>query len=157
MEGSLLFVGLSFDQVPGVASLLSNPTLFPCVLAPGRGALDVGKAEGLEAFRLQAEGKTPVVFVLDGSWTGAAKILEHSPLLAALPRVSFTTGRTSRYGFKRQPRAECLSTLEAVHELVDLLERARLAEVTPANGHHALLAVFDALVSFQGAFSPQTE
>lgn len=156
IENSRLFVGLKFEAEPELENLLKNPALFPCVLAPGELPLDVGTQDGRKSFETLLRDKTAVVFVLDGSWTGAAKILEHNPRLAALPRVSFSTGRRSRYGFKKQPREECLSTLEAVHELIDLLERAHVAQVSPPQGHHTLLEVFDSMVAFQRAFSPPT-
>jgi DTW domain-containing protein YfiP len=60
-----------------------------------------------------------------------------------IPRVSFAPGRPSRYLFRRQPRAECLSTIEAVHRVIDLLDRPGGYPVRPTGAHENLLEVFD--------------
>ena len=53
-------------------------------------------------------------------------MLRLSPSLQRLPRIMFSNAAPSRYLIKRQPEPGCLSTLEAVHELLLALERAGL-------------------------------
>jgi DTW domain-containing protein YfiP len=57
-------------------------------------------------------------------------MLRDSLTLQALPKVMFTNAAPSRYKIKRQPEPGCLSTLEAVHELLLALDRAGLDRYT---------------------------
>lgn len=156
LVGSSLFVGLRFEEEPEFAALLASETHAPFVLFPGDDACDVSTSEGAARLSEQTtgQGKRLRVFVLDGSWTGARKILEHTPALAALPRVSFSTARRSGFTFKTQPRPAFLSTLEAVHELLVHLDAAHIAQPSPPGAHHKLMELFRSFVSFQDAFSP---
>jgi DTW domain-containing protein YfiP len=77
-----------------------------------------------------------VLFLLDGTWSGARKMLRLSPSLQRLPRVMFTPSAPSRFIIKQQPQAGCLSTLETTHELLVALEKSGLdAYPLPAQLH----------------------
>jgi len=154
LSDSSLFVGLAFDDERDVREILDDPQAFALVLFPGEGALEASTGEGMAAIRSQAAQRRPTIFVLDGSWTGALKIMQHNPRLAALPRVSIRSRKPSGYGFKRQPRPECLSTIEAVHELILLFEAGGLGVTTPQGAEAVLVSLFDSLVTFQLGFSP---
>jgi DTW domain-containing protein YfiP len=52
--------------------------------------------------------------------------MRESPGLLALPRLRFQPRELSRWIIKRQPRDYCLSTIEAIHELLLALEAAGL-------------------------------
>ena len=41
--------------------------------------------------------------------------------LGPLPRISFDPGEPSRFRGRKQPKPECLSTIEAIHRTIDLL------------------------------------
>jgi len=73
-------------------------------------------------------------------------MLRLSPSLQALPRIMFTPAAPSRFIIKQQPAAGCLSTLEAVHELITGLERAGL-DAYPEPGQ--LLEIFHRMQDFQ--------
>jgi hypothetical protein len=62
------------------------------------------------------------LIVLDGTWANARKLLTANPALAALPRVSFQPQRPSDYGIRRQPAPFCVSTIEALAEVLAVLE-----------------------------------
>jgi DTW domain-containing protein YfiP len=63
-----------------------------------------------------------VVFVIDGTWACAKTMVSRSRNLMSLPQICFTPARTSEYQFRRQPHALCLSTIEAVHQILEILE-----------------------------------
>lgn len=122
-EGSEIIMGLGFDENPGVQSLITDPDKYCVVLYPSSESVTLGKKGDLRASGFTVpEGKQLVVFVLDATWACAAKMFRLSPTLQALPRIQFLPGSPSRYYIKRQPRPECLSTLEACHELMIALE-----------------------------------
>jgi len=73
-------------------------------------------------------------------------MLRLSPGLQQLPRIMFTPAAPSRYIIKQQPQAGCLSTLEAVHELLTVLERNGLDRYPQPD---LLLGIFQRMQDFQ--------
>jgi len=68
-----------------------------------------------------------VLLMIDGTWSGAGPILRLSINLATLPRVSFSASGLSGYaGLRKQPRADCLSTVEAIGQVIGLLDSTEL-------------------------------
>ncbi|HOX11437.1 MAG TPA: tRNA-uridine aminocarboxypropyltransferase [Spirochaetia bacterium] len=117
--------GLRFDEHPRIRSLLEDPEGYPVLLYPGPGAWNLSERE----FPAKAlEGRRLTVFLVDATWACSRAVLRESPGLSRLPRVMFTPREPSRWVIKRQPRPECLSTLEAVHELLTALDAAGLDE-----------------------------
>lgn len=117
---SEIHMGVAFDQHEPVQALLRDPTLYPVLLYPGRQARNLGDQPFQPA---EFAGRRLTVLVLDGTWSGARKMLKLSPSLQQLPRIMFTPSAPSRYVIKQQPQAGCLSTLEAAHELLTVLAR----------------------------------
>ena len=62
------------------------------------------------------------VLVLDGTWSQAHRLYRDNPYLQALPHYRFSPQRPSRYLVRREPKAHCVSTLEAAVEVLSLLE-----------------------------------
>ncbi len=73
--------------------------------------------------------------LLDGTWAHAKRIYDDNPWLHDLPHYAIAPRRPSRYLVRREPRPECVSTLEAAVEALQRLE-PELA------GTEALLALF---------------
>lgn len=135
LPNSLLRVGLDFSKDPLVRAAVAAPGSV-CVLFPRRGALDVSE--------LPADLPVTLV-VLDGTWSLARKLLRLNPALAALPAVAFTPRRPSQYRIRRQPAAMCVSTIEALAEVLQVIE--------PENGpFDRLLEPFRAMVDRQERF-----
>src|SRR5206468_60085 len=82
------------------------------------------------------------LFVVDGTWSQAGKLLKLNPAIAALPRLSITPDGPSEYRIRRQPRAECLSTIEALATALGAIEGE------PAS-FRAMLRPFRAMVEAQ--------
>lgn len=111
--GSVLRVGLDFAADPEVQAALAGPGPV-YVLFPGPAAVDVADVP---------RDATITLVVLDGTWWQARKLLRLNPALAALPRVAFTPRRPSEYHrIRRQPAAQCVSTIEALAETLAALE-----------------------------------
>ena len=106
--------------------LLDDPRNHCVLLYPGKTATNLSDPAQVPALGAQLDGRRLVVVLIDATWRGARKIHRLSPSLQRLPRIKFTPTMPSRYVIKKQPRADCLSTLEAVHELLLVLERAGL-------------------------------
>jgi DTW domain-containing protein YfiP len=80
--------------------------------------------------------------VLDGTWSQAHRLYRDNPWIRALPHYRLHPDAPSRYRIRREPRAECLSTVEAVAEALRLLEPG-------LEGLDALLAAFDQMIDDQ--------
>ncbi len=148
LPNSELRMGTSFDGDEAVQALINDPKNYPVLLYPGKEALNLSVAPvaQLSTFNLQLHERQLVVFLLDATWSGARKMLRLSPSLQRLPRIMFTPSAPSRYIIKQQPVEGCLSTLEAVHELLTVLERTGLDRYPePAQ----LLGVFQRMQDFQ--------
>jgi len=138
LAGSRFRRGVDFSEDPVVRAALGE-TPPPYVLFPGPAAEDVGRLPRDRAISL---------IVLDGTWSQARKLLNRNPALAALPRVAFTPRRPSAYRIRRQPAAFCVSTIEALAEVLERLE-------PEGAGMERLLAPFHAMVAFQERFATE--
>jgi DTW domain-containing protein YfiP len=81
--------------------------------------------------------------LLDGTWTTVRKLLDGDPRLRALPKVRMTPTVEQRYRIRREPRGECMSTLEAMVSALALLEPEREAQ------WETLLSAFDQMIDRQ--------
>ena len=143
LPNSELHMGENFDMNESVQALINDPQNYPVLLYPGVTARNLSKG-GLTPADLG--GRNLVVFLIDATWGGARKLLRLSPSLQRLPRIMFTPSAPSRYVIKQQPQEGCLSTLEAVHELLMVLERSGLDRYDKPT---QLLEVFQRMQEFQ--------
>ncbi|MBI5507534.1 MAG: DTW domain-containing protein [Deltaproteobacteria bacterium] len=98
-----------------------KPLDLSALLPPGTALLYPGPtATNLDGLR-QPERPTGLV-VLDGTWWGAKKLLKVNPVLASLPKVSFPTDSTMGHKLRREPAAGYMSTVEAIHLALTLIE-----------------------------------
>jgi DTW domain-containing protein YfiP len=134
LPNSLLRVATDFSSDPLVTEALAQPEP-PWVLFPGKQALDV---------RELPRDRPVTLIVVDGTWWQARKLLKLNPILAALPRVSFTPSQPSRYLIRRQPAEFCVSTIEALAQVLEILE--------PGQSFAPLLEPFHAMVARQRWF-----
>ena len=138
-----LLIGTDFTRNERVNSLLQDPSCNPFVLYPGPKAVNF-KTPGVE---LTAEGKTLLVFVVDGTWACAKSLLNKSQNIRALPRLSFSRSYTSRFAIKKQPREHCVSTIEAIYYLCEEAQEAGYENLKAKN--KILMAVLKKLVDTQ--------
>jgi DTW domain-containing protein YfiP len=128
LPNSEIRMGKTFDDHEDVQALIDDPGNYCVLLYPGQDALNLSRPSDLQlsTFNLQLRERRLVVFLIDATWSGARKMLRLSPSLQRLPRIMFTPSAPSRFIIKQQPQAGCLSTLEATHELLIVLERLGL-------------------------------
>ena len=141
--------GADFDSNPGFQSLVSDPTLFPMVLYPGPSSLNLSVLGEGELKTHLPQNRRLAIFVIDGTWFCARKMIRTSKILSQLPQITFDFKTESAYGFRKQPKAFCLSTLEAVFELIENLNQKGLGKVFPESAHHQMKQGFQALVKSQ--------
>ncbi|QQR90869.1 MAG: DTW domain-containing protein [Myxococcales bacterium] len=108
-------------EVPN--SLFQRPAAFPKhenneqgigILYPGPGSRSLHD--------LSAAEQPSALVVIDGTWHQAHRIYRDSPWLHALPRFRLQPSEPSAYAIRKEPREECLSSLESVALALALLE-----------------------------------
>lgn len=152
LENSLLLAGYNYSDDERVNQILRNPKHHCLVLYPGADSSNLTSMTRVERKNLCTPGKELVVFVVDGTWVTARKTVKRSSNLRSLPRITFSTSKRSNFRVRRQPKAEFFSTLEAVHEVIELLAPTRGFAIE-SRRHDHLLQVFDAVIDQQIALS----
>lgn len=117
LKNSRLHIGIDFTSDSKVCALINDPEYTSVLLFPGAQAVDLSQ----DGYRSLTGGQGKLqIFVVDATWSLAKKILRLSENIRTLPAVSFTPRQPSNFQFKKQPRAECLSTIESIHLLLEL-------------------------------------
>lgn len=80
--------------------------------------------------------------VLDGTWHTARGLFRDKAWLQRLPQVRLSPAAPSRYRIRREPRADFVSTIEAIVQALRVIEPE-----TP--GFDALLTAFDSMIDDQ--------
>ncbi len=127
IENGELIMGVDFTQDKRVNALIEDPQNFPLVLYPGEDALNISNPSEDEIQSLK--DKRPVIFVIDGTWPCAKKMMTLSKNINSLPRISFATDKMSEFFIKHQPHKLALSTVESVHFLLKEMARAKVEEL----------------------------
>lgn len=130
VAGASLHVGLRWEGTDVLRDVTGDPSRPPVLLFPGPEARDLATDP--------PAGPVTLV-VIDGTWSQARGMVRDSPALRALPRVAFVPPRPSNYRIRREPRADYVSTVEAIAHVLGLLE-GRPEAFLP------LLRPFDAMV-----------
>ena len=146
LPNSELHMGTEYDRDEAVQAVLNDPHNYCVLLYPGKTALDLSDTNQSPRFQSQLGHRKLAVILIDATWRDARKIHRLSPSLQQLPRIKFTPTTPSRFVIKKQPRPDCLSTLEATHELLLVLSRAGLDQYTDPT---QLLDVFQRMQDFQ--------
>jgi DTW domain-containing protein YfiP len=144
LENSQIITGIDFNQSESVKNLLSDPSNFCTLLYPGSDSKDISQGD----FRTNFErDRKWIVFILDGTWPCAKKMMKLSTCLHSIPKISFSNGRKSIFAIKHQPNEMCLSTIESVHQLLIDAEKVGLENIGEAKNN--LMEVFQAMINFQ--------
>lgn len=133
LQGSTLVVGTHLEAHPKVRKVLDDPTRRAVLLWPD--------PEGTDLSDSPPEGPATLI-VVDGTWSTAKKLLKLNPSIAALPRHALTPAGPSEYRIRKEPRAECLSTIEAISTALGIIEG-------DPERYRAMLAPFRAMVDAQ--------
>lgn len=121
LSNSLLLEGTDFTEHPQANALICDDSNHCMVLAPGPRSVNLTHLPLAERTALFPPGKRPIVFVIDGTWAQARRMLKLSRNLQLLPSICFTPQTPSRFRVRRQPAPHCYSTIEAIHACIALL------------------------------------
>ena len=109
-----------------VNEILTKEKSCSFLLYPGKDNfnLSIRKSSEINSFM----GTNPHIFILDGTWPCARKMLKLSKNLQKLKRVSFDNTIKSKFIIKQQPESLCLSTIESVYTVLNLLKEGDLEQ-----------------------------
>lgn len=144
LKNSYLLPGLDYSNDQVVNELMDNPKNHCVVLYPGKDSINLSHHDPRT---LCPKGKQLVIFVVDGTWATARRTMYSSTNLKELPRISFDP-RPSNFRVRKQPKAEYCSTVEAIHQTIELLGTSMGYEVE-SRKHDNLIEVFDYMVETQ--------
>ena len=144
LSNSGIFTGRDFSDHPQVQALLADERYNPFILYPGKTSKEISI---YDPEQLSENGKIPLVFVIDGTWKAAKKMMKMSQNLHFLPRISLIAKEPSRFLIKQQPNSLCMSTIEAIYFLLTEFENKGLE--TLDDRHKNLLDILDKMVQMQ--------
>jgi len=142
LKNSEIIVGIDFTNNKRVNEILGKEKK-SFLLYPGKDNfnLSISKSSEINSFM----GNHPHIFILDGTWPCARKMFKLSKNLQKLKRVSFDINIQSKFIIKQQPKALCLSTIESVYTVINLLKAADLEQCETKG----LLLPFEKMIEYQ--------
>lgn len=151
LENSFLIRGQDYTRDKQVNDILQDPTRQCVILYPGKTSTNLTplSAEGRE--ELFDSSKKLTIFVIDGTWLSAKKMMRQSQNLLNLPRICFSPVKPSNFRVRKQPHEACYSTLEAIHHTIELVGASQGFHVS-SRTHDRLIDVFDSMVELQLSF-----
>ena len=143
LENSEIIVGVDFTNNNRVNDILNKEKNCSFLLYPGKDNfnLSIRKSSEINSFM----GTNPHIFLLDGTWPCARKMLKLSRNLQKLKRVSFDNEIKSKFIIKQQPQALCLSTIESVYTVLNLLIEGGLEQCVTKD----FLIPFEKMIEYQ--------
>lgn len=148
LKNSHLIEGQDFSNNELVRSLLEDSEYHSMVLYPGLNSKNMSVMTSTEIQSLVPAGKKLQIFVIDGTWNTARKMIRLSQNLAKLPRICFEPKRPSNFRLRKQPRPSCVSTIEAIHECIEYLGESQKLPMHERRHDH-LLDVFTRMIDRQ--------
>ena len=142
LENSEIIVGVDFTNNKRVNEILSNEKN-SFLLYPGKENFNLSVRESSEINSFM--GLNPHIFLIDGTWPCARKMLKLSKNLQELPRVSFDNDIKSKFIIKQQPESLCLSTIESVYTVLNLLKEGDVEQCDTKE----FLLPFEKMIAYQ--------
>ena len=151
LKDSELIIGINFSNNKRVNDLINDNSYFPLLLYPSANSLNI--EDGL--VNTTISNKKLLIFIIDGTWNHARIMMRESKFLYAIPHISFKKNYISKYFFKKQPKLNCLSTIESAYYLLITLKENKLVNQT-AN-YENLMVIFQKMVNKQVQFFKGTD
>lgn len=142
LPNSELYIDDDFTFHSAVNALIDDSDNLCYVLYPGKNSLN------LNTQKIETQHKQIVIFIIDSTWACSVKMLRVSRNLQKLPKVSFTHSNTSQFIIKEQPEAYCLSTIESILSVLELLTEQGIEKIEEGE-FKAFLDPFKAMVKYQ--------
>ena len=140
---SEIIVGIDFTTNERVNEILAMENSCSFLLYPGKDNFNLSVRTRSETISFM--GDTPYIFLLDGTWPCARKMLKLSKNLQKLKRVSFDNTIKSKFIIKQQPDSLCLSTIESVYTVLNLLKGSGLEHCETKD----FLIPFEKMIEYQ--------
>jgi DTW domain-containing protein YfiP len=156
LENSQLIMGQDYSEDSRVNALIADPHRHVVILYPGREAHNLSKLTGIARRELVPANKKLTIFVIDGTWATARKTMCQSKNLKGIPRICFSPEKPSNFRVRKQPHAACYSTIEAIHQTIELVGEGQGFNVS-GREHDKLIHVFDKMVELQLGFKQISE
>lgn len=147
LSNSAMIMGVDFTEDTEVNALINDPDNYCMTMYPGEKSLNVSDHDVSPIKNLFENKKNVIIFLIDGTWPCAKKMMRLSKNIRALPRVSFTATHTSIFEIKEQPAEYCLSTLESIHFFIQECNRRDLEHTDKAEDQ--MISVFKEMIKFQ--------
>ena len=143
LENSEIIVGVDFTNNKRVNEILTKENCYSFLLYPGKDNfnLSIRKSSEIKYYM----GNNPHVFLLDGTWPCARKMLKLSKNLQKLKRVSFDNKIKSKFIIKQQPQSLCLSTIESIYTVLNLLKKSDFEQCETKG----FLVPFEKMIEYQ--------
>jgi DTW domain-containing protein YfiP len=146
LNNSEIIVGVDFTNNNRVNELINKDNSSSYLLYPGKESFNLSIKGGAETNSFM--GENPQIFILDGTWPCARKMLKLSKNLQNLKRVSFDNEIKSKFIIKQQPEPLCLSTIESVYTVLNLLKASDVEQCETTD----FLIPFEKMIASQVEF-----
>ena len=148
LQNSYFIKGQDYSDNDQVNELIEDCNYHSVILYPGPSSTNLSVLAENEKQILFPAGKKLRIFVVDGTWATARKMMSQSLNLKPLPRICFSPTNPSNFRVRKQPDANCYSTIEAIHQAIELIGETKGFNVSKRE-HDRLLTVFDFMVERQ--------
>jgi DTW domain-containing protein YfiP len=145
LKNSKIITGIDFTLNEEINSFIKNENCY--VLYPGVDAINITSGEISELSEKIKNKERIIVFVIDGTWPCAKKMMKLSKNLHDLPRITFDPKGPSLFEIKEQPGDYCLSTIESIFHVLNDGEIRALYQLQKS--HEQMLVAFKKMVDFQ--------
>ncbi len=148
LENSELFVGIDFSEYDRINEIVEDENNNCYILYPSK------KSQALNRTDITKKGKTTVIFIIDSTWACAKKIMRVSKNITNLPHLSFYHDKVSAFHIKEQPADICLSTMESIHCVLELLKSQDKEDIS-AEKMDNFLNPFKEMVAYQLTYTKE--
>ena len=142
LPNSELHVGIDFSSHARINELLEDEKKVCYLLYPSKESIEINSR------KISYEGKETVVFIIDSTWACSKKMLRLSRNISSLQSISFTHTKRSEFAIKEQPEDYCLSTIESVLCVMEILD-ANGEEEIEKESFEGFLNPFKKMIDFQ--------
>jgi DTW domain-containing protein YfiP len=149
LANSALFQGVDFSDDDRVNREIGDPANCPVLLYLSRFSINLSRLVESERQRLFTNDRKLVVFVLDGTWKSVRKMIRLSKNLARLPTICFDPPTPSAYRISRETRPQCYSTIEAIHQVIELFTFEAAPYGPFSRPHDTMLGVLRSVIERQ--------
>lgn len=156
LKNSHLIMGQNFTHNDEVNKLIDDPEYHSMILYPGEKSANLTSLSHDARSDLFPKNKKIRLFVIDGTWATAKKMMRQSQNFAPLQRICFSPSSPSNFRVRKQPEPGFYSTIEAIHHTIELIG-SELGFDISTREHDNLIQVFDSMVERQLSFLGMTE